>query len=367
MTKKCLPICFLLILATAVESSAQRLNPLDYASLGAFPTAPGTYLFDTSAVPTLTGPGVRIEGIVVDLVAVFTFDDIWVPPDMVLNGVGSRPLALLSHQSVAVEGPISVWAGASFPGIGEDSPSALAGGGGGGFGGAGGTGGESDYGSGGGGGSPYGDILVALQGGSAGGAGANVWGSPARGGGWGCGALELGAVDTITIRGPGIYADGGNGVSDEICLAEPQYDYGGSGGGSGGGILVHADSVALETRLSARGGNGGNRCGGGASGGGGGGGRIALTVGSGGFLNTGTILVAGGFLGGQVGQVVRPQVPPESEPRLGIAFPGTVFDAIVAGEPYIVAWSIYDPQGILTSASLSYSLDDGRTFTPLAG
>jgi hypothetical protein len=76
-------MCFLFVLATAVTASAQvpeqhgtsALNPLDYDSLGAFPTAGGTYLFDTSGVPTLIGPGVRIEGIVVDRVAVFTFDE----------------------------------------------------------------------------------------------------------------------------------------------------------------------------------------------------------------------------------------------------------------------------------------------------
>ena len=59
-------------------------------------------------------------------------------------------------------------------------------------------------------------------------------------------------------------------------------------------------------------------------------------------------------------------VPLETDPWLGISFPGTVFDAIVAGEPYTIAWSISDPQGILTSASLWYSLDDGRTFTSAA-
>ena len=111
MAKKCFLMCFLLVLATTAEASPQvseeqagsALNPLDYDSLGAFPTAPGTYVFNTTGVPTLTGPGMRIEGIVVDLVAVFTFDDIWVPPDMVLNSVGSRPLALLSRRGVTVE------------------------------------------------------------------------------------------------------------------------------------------------------------------------------------------------------------------------------------------------------------------------
>jgi hypothetical protein len=153
---------------------------------------------------------------------------------------------------------------------------------------------------------------VALQGGSDGGAGVNLLGWPYLYGGLGGGALELGAVDTIAVRGPGIYVDGGHGGSDWgrdplsgcFCLAEDYYISGGGGGGSGGGILVHADSVALETSLSASGGNGGLGCFG--LGRGGGGGRIAVTVGSGGFRNTGTIVVAGGFPRGQVGQIVTP-------------------------------------------------------------
>jgi hypothetical protein len=71
VAKKCFLICFLLVLATTAEASPQvseeqagsALNPLDYDSLGEFPTAPATYLFNTSApVPTLIGRGVRIEG-----------------------------------------------------------------------------------------------------------------------------------------------------------------------------------------------------------------------------------------------------------------------------------------------------------------
>ena len=306
MTKKCFLMCFLLVLAMAVDAFPAPLNPLDYGSLGKFPTAAGTYLFDTSGVPTLIGPGVRLEGIVVDGVAVFTFDDIWVPSDVILNCVGiSRPLALLSHRSVTVEGRISAGAcgseygdGCSL-GCGGNSPFESGPGGGGGFGGAGYGWGPNEGGYG---GASHGDILVALQGGSSGGAGADFLGWPAYGGGTGGGALELGAVDTIAIRGPGIYADGGPGYKsgpDIFCTGE-EYT-GGGGGGSGGGILVHADTVALETRLSARGGYGGSGCGG-PGGGGGGGGRIAITVGSGGFLNTGTVDVAGWW--GQVGQFV---------------------------------------------------------------
>lgn len=174
----------------------------------------------------------RIEGIVVDLVAVFTLDDIWVRPDMVLNGVGSRPLALLSHRSVTVEGLISAGAaGQAGLGRGGDSLVPSGAGGGGGFGGAG--GGYNFYLDGGRGGAPYGDILVALQSGSGGGAGADPWGSPHFFGGQGGGALELGALDTIAIRGPGIYADGEDGAPyppPEICPADFYDAFGGGGG-----------------------------------------------------------------------------------------------------------------------------------------
>ena len=186
MTRQCFVMCLLIGLSTAGKASAQvrgelgpgsMLNPLDYASLGAFPTGQGTYQFNTSGVPTLTGPGVRIEGIVVDLVAVFVFDDIRIPPEMVVNSVGSRPLALLSRRSVMVEGPVTVWAGESFRGVGDDSFSSPGGGGGGGFGGAGGSGWDYDGGLSAYGGTPYGDILMELQGGSRGGTGTNWGGS----------------------------------------------------------------------------------------------------------------------------------------------------------------------------------------------
>ena len=71
--------------------------------------------------------------------------------------------------------------------------------------------------------------------------------------------------------------------------------------------------------------------------------------------------------GGVSSDRVTIYVPLETDPWVGIAFSGSVFDAIVAGEPYTVAWTIQDPEGVLTSASVSYSLDDGRTFTPLTG
>ena len=49
--------------------------------------------------------------------------------------------------------------------------------------------------------------------------------------------------------------------------------------------------------------------------------------------------------GGVSSDTVTIYVPLETDPWVGIAFSGTVFDAIVAGEPYTIAWTIHDPQG----------------------
>ena len=85
-----------------------------------------------------------------------------------------------------------------------------------------------------------------------------------------------------------------------------------------------------------------------------------------GTTRTYTLTVADGQ-GGVSSDTVTIYVPLETDPWLGVAVPGTVLDAIVAGEPYTIRWSIYDAEGVLTSASLSYSLDDGRTFTAVPG
>jgi hypothetical protein len=71
--------------------------------------------------------------------------------------------------------------------------------------------------------------------------------------------------------------------------------------------------------------------------------------------------------GGVSSDTVTIYVPLETDPWLGIGVPGTIYDAIIAGERHTIRWYINDPEGMLTSASLSYSLDDGRTFTPLPG
>jgi hypothetical protein len=60
-------------------------------------------------------------------------------------------------------------------------------------------------------------------------------------------------------------------------------------------------------------------------------------------------------------------VPIETDPWVEIGFSGSIFDTPVLGEPYTISWSIQDPDRVLTSASISYSVDDGRTFTALPG
>ncbi len=56
------------------QAGAASLDPNLFPSLGAFPISPGLYLFDTSGIPTLSGPGGTFTGVVSNGVAVFDFD-----------------------------------------------------------------------------------------------------------------------------------------------------------------------------------------------------------------------------------------------------------------------------------------------------
>jgi hypothetical protein len=166
---------------------AQPLHVGDFDSLGPFPTAPGVYKVDTSGTPTLVTPdGTVIEGVVFEDIAVFTFDDILVGDGMTLTASGDRPLALLSYRDVTVGGTglISVrgqsgvvgTAGLGGPGGGgggaggtagnPGNPGSGPGGGGGGVTAGGGGGGFGGSGGGAFGGPSYGDLALALEGGS---------------------------------------------------------------------------------------------------------------------------------------------------------------------------------------------------------
>src|SRR5215204_2371375 len=94
------------LLATAAPLRATPLVVTEFPSLGPFPTAPGDYTFDTSGTPTLTAPGgLSLTGLVgPDDIAVFAFASIFIDTGMVVRGVGSRPLALLSYADVTITG-----------------------------------------------------------------------------------------------------------------------------------------------------------------------------------------------------------------------------------------------------------------------
>jgi len=311
----------------AGRAGAGPLNPGDFTPVGPFPTAGGTYTFNTTGPnPTLSGTGgTTLTGVVSNGIAVFDFNSITVGSGQTFVGEGALPLALLSRSDITINGTIDVSAPGGFdfhggpggfdgassgPGAGGFGPGGggaggftfisvpqppygptinyglFGGGGGGGFGGSGnagmpvsvpggGVGGGS-------GGRAYADLLGQLQGGSGGGIGLN---SPGGGGG---GAIELGAVGNISVKGS-VLANGGSAISGGL-------DTGGGGGGAGGGILLHGEGVTLSGLLSAIGGSGGS---GGSddrdfpnvavwgAGGNGGGGQVVIDPGAGGFTNMG--------------------------------------------------------------------------------
>ena len=253
-----------------VLSSPTRAQPLDPQAFE--PVRAGEVVIDavasidtSSTPPLLVWATHVVEGQTLDGVAVFAFDRLHVAAP--LTAAGTRPVALLSRESLVVDDTIRVSAsdrlagpggfdGPSSQGLGAGpGPGDWSGGGtgGGGFGGSGGNSGVAA------GGSPYGSLLHALQGGSSGGS------RPDVAGGGGGGAIELGASGALILQAP-VLARGGDGSSGEA----------GAGGGSGGGILLHgATGSTCTSLLSVAGGAGGtgdvDR-----GGGGGGAGRLVL-------------------------------------------------------------------------------------------
>ena len=283
-------------LATCLHASP--LDPSTFPSLGPNPfTVPGTYTILSVNPPLLEGPTGTFVGANSpdNLVAVFAFSSIAVGPGMQIEVAGPRPVALLSHTTLLLQGTIAASAfeqfggpggaaGRSGSGLGPGGgmaapPNTGYGGGGGGHGAAGGKGGGE---LGGAGGVVNGNLLLSLQGGSAG--GASGGGTPGGGGG---GAVEFGAVMSMTVEGT-IVAEGGLGR-------------GGSGGGSGGAVLLHAPTVTLGGVIGVRGGSGTTLT---YGGGGGGAGRVlALTNADGLTVSPSFVLFAtGGFGGSPLGQ-----------------------------------------------------------------
>lgn len=252
---------------------AQALNPADYASLGSSFTGG---IIDTNTA-TING---SIQGIFVNNIAVFTFDQIVIGSGSSVTASGAKPFALLSKSNisvlgtglVAIEGQsaLSLNAGGlGGPGGGNGgdnhqngfgpghgwTASNFGGGGGGGFGGYGGAGTHSALG-----GLSYGDLTVQLMGGSGGAGSAYING----GGGGGAGGLEMAALGDITISSTnGIRATGGAGSNVRA-----------GGGGNGGGVFLVATNITVSGPVNVSGGLGGNGMS--EGGGGGGGGHIVL-------------------------------------------------------------------------------------------
>ena len=140
-----------------------------------------------------------------------------------LTVTGSRALAIFAYRQVTVSGELVV-SGAGATERYEFAATSTSGGAGGSFGSAGGRSSASTYGE---------DTIIPLVGGMRGQDSCN-----SRPGGFGGGALQITAGESVTvtgsIRAPG--GGGGGGSSSGFCL-------GGAGGGSGGALLVEAPTV----------------------------------------------------------------------------------------------------------------------------
>ncbi|MFT3709417.1 MAG: hypothetical protein QM817_17405 [Archangium sp.] len=220
----------------------------------------GTTTIDTSGTnpPTFTNkcPGMPDIGAAIITqnggisTLVLAFEDLEVSGSSTLTFTGSRPVILVSMRNILVLGAINAGAGSQAcagSGVGGNGSGTLykSGGGGGGFASAGGRGGNVNMGAAGG---AAGVINVGpqLRGGCPGGVGGGTSQRASSGGG----ALQLVALDTITIAGvitaPGIGGAGGG------------FGNGGNGGGSGGDLLLEAmQIIASGGGLTANGGGGG--------------------------------------------------------------------------------------------------------------
>jgi hypothetical protein len=288
----------LVLLALSGAAGAAPLNPGSFTSLGSFAPA-GAVSVDTSPDPPLMAGGAVFSGVISNGVAVFCFDDVDVSLGIVITVAGTRPLAILSKGDFEFAGTLTANAtlgtagaggynGATYPngngsGPGGGGGANFGGGGGGGFGGAGGAGNVGNHYAPG--GAAYGNLLTTLQGGSGGGRATYQTASQTiPDGGGGGGAVEFGASGSMTIAASAIIeCRGAPGISNLY----------GTGGGAGGGVLLHAMSGTMAGALNVAGADGGDTSVNYNGGGGGGGGRVHtrnLSV-------SGTITASGGVGG----------------------------------------------------------------------
>ena len=312
--KLILNLAALLSVAFTTQLHADMLDPMDYASLGAFDVTNGAYVIDTDALTISEtngvstnllftgvmddqkgqadsfGPGTNVTTVGsngIPYIAVFTFDDLKLDGTATFTVTGHRALALLSQGDALVNVTLSlngefasqltndIVPGAGGPGGFAGGSPAMDGegpGGGGGIyyglpasdagnpasGGAGGFGGQGQ-------GSSYtlaytgllgpayGNLTQVLQGGSGGGGAvmdSDFTPLSQGGGGGGGGALELGAARVLTIGTNGILRANG-GISEFVPGSIYNEAY--PGCGSGGGIILHADRLFLNGLVEAKG------------------------------------------------------------------------------------------------------------------
>lgn len=338
--------------AKAGPTTGALLDPDSFTSLGANPfTSAGTYTIDPSvsnSAPILTLPNsTTINGVFSSGVAVFTFDNIFIPTNVTvvsLQDAGSDPVALLSQSNLTIAGVVEVSGavGSDFGGAnglvesGGNGGAAGPGGGGGGGGGGtdlieinlsiagptspGGSVGEtvSVAGSGGfggpgfvsgnngGGASPgeFGSSGNGGGGGAVGAGGAGSGGGSYSSGGGGAFGGDGGNGDghgAVTGIGGTLYGDlasqlqGGSGGAGGGGIVEPSPDPlpGGAGGGGGGGAVEIGalDEMTISGTVLANGGDGGSAI---SGGGGGAGGGILIQANRINLLGSGSFSAAGG-------------------------------------------------------------------------
>lgn len=307
-------VMVMLFAASITWAQTSLLNPAGFTSLDGYFNPGGNVTVNMSTNQMSVSGGSTYTGVVSGSTLVFTFDSVNVGSGITISFSGVTSLgnkfALLSKGTMNIAGTINAYGSLGLPGPGGgagafgarmiNANGAGTGGGygesaadngcsgGGAFGGNGGIGNAQPHQA-----LAYGDLATSLQAGSGGGHGYYADSGSAGGGG---GAIELGARSaTLTLQSTcRIYAYGANGFNSITS------GWDGTGGGSGGGVLIHSYNVSIVSGaiVNANGGAGGNGNGGGWGAGGAGGGRVSIYYhSSGSGTNSGTVTVTGGAAG----------------------------------------------------------------------